>query len=136
MGVWGPGKCLKDIYKLAGESGKIYALDIHPLAIQKVKKMIIEENFKNVETIRSDCNTGLPEQSMDIILLYDVINGFANSKIILEELHRVLKPNGILSFSDHHMKNNEILSNITGNGFFRLLKKDKSTYSFVKGDYK
>jgi predicted methyltransferase len=34
--------------------------------------------------------------------------GFYVLKGVLEELHRVLKPNGILSFSDHHMKEDEI----------------------------
>jgi len=51
---------------------------------------------------------------------------------VLEELHRVLKPEGILSFSDHHMKESEILSRLTSGGLFRLWKKGKKTYSFLK----
>ncbi len=45
-----------------------------------------------------------------------------------------LKPNGILSFSDHHMKENEIESNVTSRRLFRLLRKGKRTYSFLKGE--
>jgi hypothetical protein len=43
----------------------------------------------------------------------------------------VLEPSGILSFSDHHMKENEIISKLTNNGLFRLLRKGERTYSFV-----
>ncbi|MFC1958135.1 hypothetical protein ACFLVQ_01020 [Chloroflexota bacterium] len=53
---------------------------------------------------------------------------------VLGELYRILKPNGILSFSDHHMKENEILSEVTSGGLFKLLKKGKRTYSFVKAN--
>jgi ubiquinone/menaquinone biosynthesis C-methylase UbiE len=51
---------------------------------------------------------------------------------VLEELHRILKPNGILSFSDHHMKENEIISRVTNGGLFKILRKGKKTYGFLK----
>jgi cupin superfamily acireductone dioxygenase involved in methionine salvage len=43
-----------------------------------------------------------------------------------------LKSAGTLSFRDHHMKESEISSGVTGSGLFRLSKKGKRTYSFVK----
>ena len=51
---------------------------------------------------------------------------------ILNELHRVLKQDGVLSFSDHHLKEDEIISGVTGRGLFRLLRKGTKTYSFLK----
>ncbi|GAH20347.1 unnamed protein product, partial [marine sediment metagenome] len=48
------------------------------------------------------------------------------------ELHRVLKQNGILSFSDHHMKENEIISKVTDKGLFKLLRKGERAYNFIK----
>ena len=38
----------------------------------------------------------------------------------------------ILSFSDHHMKENEIVSKVTNRGLFRLLRKGERTYTFLK----
>ena len=128
----GPGSYSVAAFKMIGEKGKIYALDIHPLAIKKVKYKAIKRGLSNIKTIKSDCRTGLPDGSMDVILLYDVYHDLYNKSQVLEELHRVLKPEGILSFSDHHMGKEEILSELAGKGLFKLKKEHKKTYSFKK----
>jgi len=119
--------------KLAGETGKVYALDIHPLAIQMVKNMAAKKKLTNVEAILSDCATGLPDQSVDVALLYDTFHGLSEPDEVLAELHRVLKPDGILSFNDHHLKEeSEIISRITGKDLFKLSEKGKRVYNFAK----
>ena len=128
----GPGSYTIPLAELVGKSGKIYALDIHPLAIKSVQSIASRKQLTNVETICSDCKTGLPDNSVDVVLLYDTLHALSDPNGVLEELHRVLKPNGVLSFNDHHMKEDEILSKITGNGLFRLSSKGQTTYSFLK----
>ncbi len=128
----GPGSYTIPIAELAGKSGKIYALDIHPLAIKSVKGIIVKKKLTNVETIQSDCKTGLPDTSVDIVLLYDIFHGLADKSSILAELKRILRQDGILSFRDHHLKENEIISGVTKDGLFKLLGKGESTYSFGK----
>jgi ubiquinone/menaquinone biosynthesis C-methylase UbiE len=128
----GPGGYITAAAELVGKSGKIYALDINPLAIKSVKNIASKKKLANVETILSDRKTGLPDNSLDVILLYDVFHDLSDPNGVLKELHRVLKPKGILSFSDHHLKEDEIVSSITENGLFKLSKKGKITYSFQK----
>ena len=128
----GSGSYIKAVGELVGASGKIYALDIQPIAITMVKKIAAENQLTNVETILSDCKTGLPDDSIDVALLYDTFHDLADPAGVLEELHRVPKSNGILSFSDHHIKEKEIISSLTDTGLFRLLRKGERTYSFVK----
>jgi len=128
----GPGGYVTPASKLVGKSGKIYALDIHTLAIHKVKDIVSKYNLQNVQTIRSDCKTGLPDNSIDVVLLYDTFHELSYPNRVLKELHRVLKPKGILSFSDHHMKEKEIVSKLTDKGLFRFSGKGKKTYSFLK----
>jgi len=128
----GPGSYIIPLAELVGKSGKIYALDIHPLAIQKVHDIASKRQLANVETILSDCKTGLLDNSLDVVLLYDAFHDLSDPGGVLEELHRVLKPNGVLSFSDHHMKEYEIVSQVTNGRLFRLSKKGKRTYSFSK----
>ena len=128
----GPGGYIIPLAKLVGGPGKVYALDIHPLAIQKVQAIASKKQLANVETILSDCQTGLPDNSLDAVLLYDAYHHLSDPDTVIKELCRVLKPGGILSFSDHHMKENEIVSNVTYGGFFKLLEKEKRTYTFSK----
>lgn len=128
----GPGSYIVPLAKLVGESGKIYALDIHPLAIQMVQDIAAQKGLKNIETIHSDCATGLENGAIDVVLLYDTYHDVTNPDGVLEELHRVLKPDSVLSLTDHHMKEDEILSQITRNNLFVLSRKGKKTYSFSK----
>jgi ubiquinone/menaquinone biosynthesis C-methylase UbiE len=74
----------------------------------------------------------LPGSSIDVVLLYDIFHDLSDPNGVLGELHRVMRPHGILSFSDHHMRENEILSKVTEGGLFKLLRKGKKTYSFAK----
>ena len=119
--------------QMVGEVGKIYALDIHPLAVQMVQGRAVKKKLTNIETILSDCATGLPDQSLDVVLLYDTFHDLAEPDKVLAELHRVLKLGDILSFNDHHLKDeNEIIAKITGKGLFQLSNKGKKVYNFHK----
>ncbi len=126
----GPGSYTTAVAELVGSLGKVYALDIHPLAIQMVRVIASKNKLTNVETILSDCRTGLPDNGVDVVLLYDTFHDLRDPNEVLQELHRVLKPDGILSFSDHHMKEQEIISRVTGSGLFKLSGRGKRTYSF------
>ncbi len=128
----GPGSYVVPLAKLVTSSGQIYALDIHPLAVQAVQKIASKKQLTNVKTICSDCETGLSESSIDAVLLYDIFHDLSKPDRVLNELHRVLKPDGIMSFSDHHMKEDEIIPKITKNGLFKLSVKGEKTYSFLK----
>ena len=128
----GPGGYVLAVSRAIGSTGKLYALDALPIAVEMVKKTAAKNELKNVETIRSDCATGLPNEELDVVLLYDVFHDLEDPKAVLREVYRVLKPNGQLSFSDHHMKEDEITSKIAGTGLFKLQKRGKYTYSFAK----
>ncbi len=129
----GPGSYTIPAAQLVGNSGKVYALDIHPLAVQRVQSAAARRGLTNIEAILSDCATGLADKSIDVVLLYDTLHDLNESDEVLAELHRVLKPDGILSFNDHHMKEeNEIISRITGKGLFTLLRKGERVYNFSK----
>ena len=117
--------------ELVGPAGTVHALDIHPLAIERVRQRAAGKGLKNVETILSDSSTGLPDRSLDAVLLYDVFHGLSEHDKVLTELHRVLKPKGILSFNDHHLKEKEIVSRLTSGGLFQLLRKGRYTYTFL-----
>jgi len=128
----GPGGYVAPASKLLGNTGRVYALDIDPLAVQRVQKIALKTQLTNIKTICSDCKTGLHDNSLDVIFLYDIFHMLSNSDAVMAELHRILKPKGALSFSDHHMNENDIMAKITDGRLFLLSKKGKKTYSFFK----
>jgi len=122
----GPGGYVAPASKLLGEAGRVYVLDINPLAVKRVQKIALEKQLAKIETICSDCKTGLHDNSLDVILLYDIFHMLSNPDDVMAELHRILKPKGILSFSDHHMNGNDIMTKVTDGGLFLLSKKSNS----------
>jgi ubiquinone/menaquinone biosynthesis C-methylase UbiE len=128
----GPGSYVAGASKRIGDAGKVFALDIHPLAVKKVTERALKTGLTNVETICSDCRTGLKDNEIDIVFLYDIFHMLDDKKGVLSEIHRILKDTGILSFSDHHMKDNDIRRAMKEIGLFELDKKNKHTYCFVK----
>ncbi|MFC2041237.1 class I SAM-dependent methyltransferase [Chloroflexota bacterium] len=128
----GPGSYITPLAELVGKPGKIYALDIHPLAIKMVQKIASKKQLTNVATICSGCKTGLPDNSINVALLYDILHDLSDPNGVMEELRRVLKPDGILSVSDHHLKEAAIISRVTTGELFRLSRKGERVYNFVK----
>ncbi|KKL87809.1 hypothetical protein LCGC14_1931020 [marine sediment metagenome] len=115
-----------------GPNGKIFAADIHPLALNKVRKRAEKKSFNNIETIQTECYTGLNDESIDVVICFDVIHDTQNRNDILKEFHRVLKSKSILSFDDHHMTEDETIDFITSEGIFELSEKKDKQYNFIK----
>ena len=126
----GPGSYSIASAELVGETGKVIAVDIHHQALKMVRKMAKKKGLTNIKTIISDCETGLPSNSVDVILLYYIFNDLENPDKVLGELYRVLKPQGILSFSEYNIK--KISSILEKKELFELQKKNEITHTFSK----
>jgi len=83
-----------------------------------------------VTAILTCCATGLTDNSMDALLLYDTYHDLEEPEGVLPELQQVLKPAGLLSFSDHHLRKEEVVVRVKSTQHFRLLIKGQNTYTF------
>ncbi len=117
--------------QIVGDAGTVYALDMHPLAIETVQRRARKENLSNVKTIHSDLDTGLASQSVDVVLLYDVFHMVPNQPALLWELHRVLKPGGRLSVLPDHMAGDELLSTMNHGNLFGLHSEHGAVLEFT-----
>jgi ubiquinone/menaquinone biosynthesis C-methylase UbiE len=129
----GPGFFAIMLAKRTGGSGTVYALDIHPVAIELVERRARKQNLSNIKTILSDCSTSLMDGSIDRVIFFDVFHDLDNPKEVLFELHRVMKPEAAMYFSDHHMKEKQILDRLTKDRLFVLRMKGRRTFTFGKG---
>jgi len=117
--------------KLVGEAGHVFAADIKPHMVEQVKKRTAGRGLANVTGILTDCSTGLADKTIDAVLLYDVFHDLERPDQVLDELARVLRPGGTLSFSDHHLKDKEIITGMTSGGKFRPARRERLTWTFA-----
>ena len=131
----GPGSYVTEAARAAGADGKVYALDVHPLAVRMAAERARKAGLTNVSTILSGLSTGLADRSVDVVLLYDVYHGLEEPKAVLEELCRVLTPGGTLSVHDHHLDRAALVGAIEGSGLFHDVERGRHTERFapVKG---
>lgn len=128
----GPGSYTVPAARMVGEEGRVYALDVHPLAIKVVREKANKEGLSNITTILSDRDTKLPDESMDVVLFYDTIHMIRHKRALLEELHRVMKPNGLLSIWVGHMKVDDVLEIAGKNGLFSLRDQQGRLLNFER----
>ena len=115
---------------MVGSEGKVYALDINSTALRMVTARIEKAHMANVTTILSGCDTGLSNDSVDVALLYDIFHDLSDPTAVLSELRRVLKPGGLLSTHDHHLKGELLTQAIESTGLFQLARKGELTHTF------
>lgn len=127
----GTGSFLAAASRLAGENGRVYALDRQEPAMAAARTIIARRRLMNAATIHSDGPTGLPDGSVDVVLLYDTFHALDPPDAVMSELRRVLKPGGTLSFSDHHLADAEIRERVRRHGF-DLVSRGRKTYRFRK----
>ncbi|MCE7743286.1 MAG: class I SAM-dependent methyltransferase [Candidatus Heimdallarchaeota archaeon] len=128
----GPGSFSLAAAEIVGKTGKVFALDIHPLAIKKVKKKSSQQGYSNIEIIHSDCETGLGDNTIDVALLFDIIHMLSEPEKILQEIHRILKPKGRLSLTIHRPDRKKAIRKVEQTDLFQFSFKGKHTYNFFK----
>jgi len=113
---------------MVGAGGRVYALDRFPRQLEIVKKRAGKKGLINIETILSDGDTGLLDQQVDVVWMCDVFHEVPQKRVVLEELHRVLRKGGILAVYDG-MKDKVL--NYTDN-LFSLDRRDGKLLKFIK----
>jgi len=120
----GPGFFTIPAARIVGEKGSVCALDISPLAVERVQQKIEKEGTTNVETILADATqTGLPDQSFDLIFVFGLARPVGDVESILTELHRLLKPAGILSIEGRPWPSNELFHPVERRGRISQFRK-------------
>jgi len=122
------------------EEGNIYALDLSPLMIKKVKKKVEKQGLENVQTITTNAsNTGLEDESIDLIFCIDVLSDITDVNSTLQEIYRILKFDGILSVFEPHAgfepgawKPGKSIEELTATGLFSLHYRGDKILKFRK----
>jgi ubiquinone/menaquinone biosynthesis C-methylase UbiE len=129
----GPGSFSIAAAHRTGPSGRVYACDIQPLAERYIRRKAAAAGLDNVRFLCAGRDSGLPEASVDVVLLYDVLHMLGEPSAVLAELARVLRPGGVLSVSDHHMENADIRAVVEKNPACLYDRTRAVTMLFTRG---
>ena len=129
----GPGFFTIPAAKIVGEEGVVYAADVHPLAIERAKGKIEREGMKNVKPMLANASdTGLPDQSIDLAFIFGlryIAGGLGN---VIAEIHRILKPGGVLSFEKTKGLAKKLIDEVERGGFVYSGRQAR-IFLFTKG---
>jgi ubiquinone/menaquinone biosynthesis C-methylase UbiE len=117
----GPGRYTVNFAKLVGDKGKVYAVDIHELAIETVKKRTARRNLRNVHPILIEgYNSTLPDETADMVCVIDMFFIVKNPKHFLAELSRICKRGGTLIIDDGHQPRSVTKQKILDSGMWDI----------------
>jgi ubiquinone/menaquinone biosynthesis C-methylase UbiE len=120
----GPGRYATKIAELVGEKGKVYALDIHELAIDAVKAKTEKHNIRNLKPILTQgYNSTLPDNTADVVCAIDMFWIIKKPTEFLAELKRITKTDGILIVDDGHQPRNMTRQKILDSGFWEITEE-------------
>lgn len=125
----GPGSYIKQASQLAGEGGRVYAVDVQPLAIKSIRERADKNNLDNVVPVLS---TGYPvaidSHSADIIYALDMFHHVKDTVGFLRELHRLLKTGGSLFIESGHQPMNDARQKIKESNCWVIVEEDRNLF--------
>ncbi|MCI4459006.1 MAG: class I SAM-dependent methyltransferase [Thermocrinis sp.] len=97
----GAGFYLPYLSRMVSDSGKVYAIDISPEAVEYAKSKVSQLDLKNVEVLLSQENQiPLPDNTVDFTYMAFVFHELEDPVKFLRELERVSKPVSYLALID------------------------------------
>jgi len=119
----GCGAYTPEAARRAGAEGRLIAVDIQPDMIARVLKRVRSEGLSNVEThVASAHALPLEDDGVDRAFLITVLPEIPDPGRALAELHRVLRPGGLLSITEEFLDPDyrfarETIRQVTAAGF-------------------
>jgi ubiquinone/menaquinone biosynthesis C-methylase UbiE len=125
--------------KMVGDKGQVYAVDIQPEMLEKLKqrtKLAKVENYTPI--LGSTVDPKLPKGKIDLILLVDVYHEFSNPEEMLARMRESLAPKGVIVLVEfrgedpevpikveHKMTKDQVNKELAANGFKLVKQFDK-----------
>ncbi len=113
----GPGRYTTRFARLVGEGGRVYAVDVHELAVQEVQKVAHRLGLPNVTAVLArGYDSTLPAGTADMVCCLDIFFGVRDPTALLAELKRIAKPGGVLIIDDGHQPRSATLAKLRASG--------------------
>lgn len=122
----GPGRYVQKASFLVGPTGRIYAADIHKLAMEKVQNLMKKHNLGNVTPVLINCySSAIEGNAADVVYALDMFHMIKEPNSLLAELNRLTKTDGFLFIDDGHQSRTATIDKITGSGLWEIVDEKK-----------
>ena len=92
-----------------GANGKVYANDIQPGMIAKLKQNMAKQSITNViPVLGTESDPRLPAGQMDLVLLVDVYHEFSRPVEMIDHIRESLKPGGRLVLLEYRQEDPDV----------------------------
>jgi len=94
------------VVRIVGQNGYVYALDTNKESLKELMRISKQYGLKNIKSIeiKEEVKIPVPDESVDVILLYDVIHLVSDRKKLFEEVLRVARKNALISVLPKHFR--------------------------------
>jgi ubiquinone/menaquinone biosynthesis C-methylase UbiE len=98
----GTGYFAIPIARAVGVEGKVYAVDLQPAMLAKLREKLTEQEApRNIELVPGEaCKTSLPSKCADVVFIANVWHELEDHTVALQEVARILAPGGVLALLD------------------------------------
>jgi len=125
----GPGGYIPAVSKMVGPHGRIFAVDVHELALATVRKKIGTHSLSNVTTVRvTEYPLDMPDHTADVIYAFDMFHMVNDHLGFLTELHRILKPEGTLFLEKGHQREQDARHKIEASLLWTIRHTEKGSF--------
>lgn len=122
----GTGAYTKEASEMVGVEGKVYAVDVHEMAIETVNKIISRNGLSNVIPVRSDgIKTDMPDNEVDIVFAIDMFHMVKNTDLFLKEICRITRNDGLLFIEDGHQPRKAAREKVIKSGCWKIIAEQK-----------
>lgn len=122
----GPGRYTTRFARLVGRHGKVFAVDIHELAVEAVKEKIDKYGLTNIEAVLANgYDSTLPDTIADVVCAIDMFHIIKNHTEFLAELKRITKNSGCLVIDDGHQRRSVTKASILESGHWDIIEETR-----------
>ena len=118
----GPGRYTQFLAEKVGEAGTVYAVDIEPGAVKDIRRIAEKRGWHNVIPVLAKGYTSeVPFEAADMVFALDMFHIVDSPELLVKELARIVKPDGIVLIDYGHQPKEDALEKISRAGILDIV---------------